>query len=75
VDKGDTRRVAGHVWSMLLTDGLVVWASKLSGGRFLGLELKTWAEVPRRNGAARGGIKEVASRRSKSAEEAWPSDR
>jgi hypothetical protein len=31
-------------------------------GRFMGLGLKTRAEVPRRNGAARGGITEVASR-------------
>ena len=31
-------------------------------GQFPGLGLKTRAEVPRRNGAARGGITEVASR-------------
>ena len=33
------------------------------------------AEVPRRNGAAHGRITEVASRQSKSVQEAWPSDR
>ena len=54
--------------------------------RFGGLSLKTtgwivsWVcpqnsgEVPRRNEAARGGITDVASRRSKSVQEAWPSD-
>ena len=36
---------------------------------------KTWAEVPRRNGATRGGIMEVASRRSKSVKKACPSER
>jgi hypothetical protein len=43
-------------------DSLVVWASKPSGERFSCLSLKTRAEVPRRNVAARGGITEVASR-------------
>jgi len=33
------------------------------------------AEVLRRNRAAHGGITEVASRRIKSVQEAWPSDR
>ena len=35
---------------------------KTIGGWFTGLGLKTRPEVPRRNGAARGGITEVASR-------------
>ena len=48
---------------------------KTTGGRFLGLGLKTRAEVPRRNGASRGGITEVASWQSRSVQEAWPSDR
>ena len=48
---------------------------KPSGGRFPGLGLKTRAEVPRRNGVACGGITEVTSRRSKSVQEVWPSDR
>jgi hypothetical protein len=39
-------------------------------GRFPGLGLKIQAEVPRRNMAARGGIIEVASKRSKSVQEA-----
>jgi hypothetical protein len=51
----------GRVWSTLLADGLVVWASKPSGRRFSGLSLKTRAEVLRRNGAAHGGITEVVS--------------
>ena len=48
---------------------------KTTGGWFSGLGLKTRAEVPRRNGAARDGITEVASRQSKSVQQAWPSDR
>jgi hypothetical protein len=48
---------------------------KTIGGRFMGLGLKTRAEVPRRNRATRGGITEVASRRSKYVQEAGPSDR
>jgi hypothetical protein len=39
----------GHVWSMLLADGLVDWASKPSVAGFAGLGLKTRAEVTRRN--------------------------
>ena len=60
---------------MLLTSEFGGLGRKTNGGRFLGLGLKTRAEVPRRNGVARGGITEVASRRSKSVQEAWPSDR
>ena len=67
-------RRGGHVWSMLLVSGFASLGHKTTGGRFSGLGLKTRAEVPRRNGAARGGITEVASRRSKSMQEAWPSD-
>ena len=63
------------VWSTLLASGFGGLGHKTTGGRFLGLGLKTRAEVPRRNGAARGGITEVALRRSKSVQEAWPSDR
>ena len=48
---------------------------KTTGGWFLGLGRKTRLEVSRRNTEAHGGIAEVASRRSKSVEEAWPSDR
>ena len=48
---------------------------KTIGGRFTGLSLKTRVEVPRRNGAAHGGIIEVALRRIKSVQEVWPSDR
>jgi hypothetical protein len=48
---------------------------KTTGGQFHGFGLKTWAEVPRRNGAARGGITKVASRGSKFVKEAGPSDR
>ena len=48
---------------------------KTIGRLFTGLGLKTRAEVLRRNGAARGGITEVASRRSKSVQEAGSSDR
>jgi hypothetical protein len=47
---------------------------KTTGGRFSGLGLKTRTEIPRRNGAAHGGITEVMSRRSKFVQEAWPSD-
>jgi hypothetical protein len=65
----------GSIWSTLLADDLMVWASKPSGGRFPGLGLKTRVKVLRRNGAARSEIIEVASRRSKSVQEAWPSDR
>jgi len=43
---------------------------KITGLRFRGFGLKTRAYVPRRNEAARGGITEVASRRSKSVQEA-----
>ena len=60
---------------MLLPSGFGGLGHKTIGGQFSGLGLKTRAEVPRRNGAARGGIKEVASRRSKSVQEAWLSDR
>jgi hypothetical protein len=63
----------GRIWSALLADGLIVWASKPSGGRFPGLGLKTLVEVLRRNGAARGGIIEFTSRRSKSVQEVWMS--
>ena len=37
---------------------------KTIGGGFTGLGLKTRAEVPRMERTARGGIREVASRRS-----------
>jgi hypothetical protein len=43
---------------------------KTIDGQFMGLGLKTWAEIPRRNGVACGGITEVASGRSKSMKEA-----
>jgi len=52
-------------------DGL---ALKTIGGCFTGLGLKTRPEVPRGNGAARGGITEVALRRSNSLKEACPFD-
>ena len=56
-------------------EGFGGFGLKTIGGRIASLGLKTRAEVPRRNGAARGGITEVASRRSKSLQEAGPSDR
>ena len=68
-------RSGEHVWSTLLASGFGDLGRKTTGGRFSGLGLKTWAEVPRRNGAAHGGITEVASRRIKSVQETWPSDR
>jgi hypothetical protein len=34
---------------------------KTIGGRFMGLGLKSWTEVPRRNWAVRGEITEVMS--------------
>jgi hypothetical protein len=46
---------ATHGWF----DGLGL---KTIDGRFTGLGLKTRVDVPRRNGAACGGITEVASR-------------
>jgi len=68
-------RSGGHVWSTLLASGFGGLGRKTTGGRFSGLGLKIRAEVPRRNGAACGGITEVAPRRSKSVQEVWPSDR
>ena len=68
-------RSGGHVWSTLLASGFGGLGCKTTGGRFLGLGLKTQAEILRRNGAARGGITKVVSRRSKSMQEVWPSDR
>ena len=67
-------RRGGHVWSMLLVSGFRGLGRKTTGGWFSGLGLKIQAKVPRRNRAAHGGITEVASRRSKSMQEAWPSD-
>jgi hypothetical protein len=66
VEFGGTRATRGRF------DGLGL---KAIGGWFTGLGLKTRAEVPRRNGAARGGITELASRRSKSVQEALLSNR
>ena len=68
-------RSGGCVWSMLLVGRFGGLGRKTTSARFSGLGLKTKAEVLRSNGAARGGITEVASRRSKSVQEAWPSDR
>jgi hypothetical protein len=48
-------------------DGLSL---KTIGGRFMGLDLKSRTEVPRRNWAARGEITEVVSGRSKSVKKA-----
>jgi hypothetical protein len=39
----------GDIWSMLLANGLVVWASKPSVASFTGLGLKTQAKVLRGN--------------------------
>jgi hypothetical protein len=54
----------GRVWSTLLADGLVVWASKPSVADFTGLGLKTRTEVPRRNGRHVAALKEFVSRRN-----------
>ena len=68
-------RSGGRVLFTLLTSGFGGLGRKTTGGRFSGLGLKTRTEVLRRNGVARGGITEVAPRRSKSVQEVWPSDR
>ena len=62
-------RSGGRIWSTLLASGFGGLGHKTIGGQFSGLGLKTHVEVPRRNGAAHGGITEVASRRSKSVQE------
>ena len=68
-------RSGERVWNTLLASGFDGLGRKTTSGRFPSLGLKTRAEVPRRNGAAHGGITEVVSRRSKSVQETWPSDR
>ena len=68
-------RSGGRVWSTLLASRFGDLGRKTTSEGFSGLGHKTRAEVPRRNGAAHGGITEVVSRRSKSVQETWPSDR
>ena len=55
-------------------DGLMVWVSKPSDGRFMGLGLKTRAEVPRRDGrhvAASGSSRQSEATGEKAR---WSSD-
>jgi hypothetical protein len=64
----------GHVWSTLLVSGFGGLGLETIGGGFTGLGLKTWVEVPRRNGrhvAASG-----SSRQGEATDEEtqWPSD-
>jgi hypothetical protein len=73
-DGDDTRRGGRRVWSTLLASGFGGLGLKAIGGGFTGFGLKTWAEVPRRNGwhvAASG-----SSRRGEATgeETRWPSD-
>ena len=65
-DGGDMRRVTGDAYGVCYS-WTVWWFGPQTIGRTVsGFGPKTLAEVPRRNGVARGGITEVTSRRSKS---------
>jgi hypothetical protein len=54
----------GHVQSMLLADGLMVWTSKPLGGRVYGFGPRNPGEGFEEERTAHSGIKEFASRRS-----------
>jgi hypothetical protein len=54
----------GRVWSTLLADGLMIWASKPSGGRVYRFGLQNPGRGSKEERTTRGGIEEFMSKRS-----------